>query len=1540
MCGWVFCSVLFGLEGVMEVIIENASPSSYETIARLLLKNLQPEDAKKGQVKTKKKTKGKRNFHTTHAKTLWLHFLSLALERWSEWNESNWCNVSLPLGSSPLSLVSVAVHTMKDSKKTVRANMSAFVGVLQHRFPSLAVKVLRRAPSNFVVKEYEGDAEAGTSAVASKEESLAASSDAANANGETKSSTNKKRRRSKDHGADAGTDTAPMPKKTLKKRESSESVGRPRSRNGSGASVDTSVVGSSGLSRSEMSKAMSKMASLFDKSKPPTWKKRIAQMDLLEQIVVDLCPAEGCTAKDRSALVDKLSRNHISFGLSKQLRDLRSAVVKVACRVVATIATSLGRQFDTFAEKFVDTLMTLIVPPHPLVVRTAAGGAMDDILTCAGNNRGLPNAVPRILAWCMAKSNRKLRCRATKILLQVLDMWDASIFKEHSSQLVSTITYILADALPETRTTARECMEVLARRIPSVASSVLKDLEPRIRRTLSHLKVELEDEEEDSDDDDDEEEGETSEEENEREETVTDVASEGSAVETTREIETEPVAVMETSGTASVKEASCESVVETGDAIDVAESSDQEAAVSVPIEEVKESGVLEDGPSIMNSDAPVDVSSEDEDDIATASEGEDEEEEKAPETIDEVVEEEEVLGKMSDGRIREEPSPMLAVVEEEEALEKTNDGADEELTATVVVVEEAEKMDDGAEEELTTTVVVVEEAEKMDDDATEEATTTVVLVGEGDALEKMNDDATEDPITTAVVEDEKSSEEMDDGAHGEEPTTVGAEEEEEAPEKMDVTTEEPCTVVEEEDEVPQKMEEVTSDVDVERENAAVSFDATKAMDELEVTHAPVEIVDDFDLASDIPLDTPQKSTLSIESDIVRDDQKENSIANAYDETSPTTKVSEEDFVEEKKKMEPIAVCTTTASPVVKSPTRVNLKRKSPCVIDASESCDVESAPKRRHLSWQELLSDDNKGNLISQTQLLLKAYRQKCNRMKVIQQAYDRTLKDLNDLRAKNETMGQTIRRQSSVRIVALMLCASVAATAKKESNGMELASTAQSFSCPKLEHLLKRLNMSELLPSFYKERLTLPLLCALGEKDIEEALRDIPFGHRVLLKRIISKARDVQSRNGIDLGGNIWKEADKVAEDIFGDVSGANRLAQKEASDGKSSTPRRLAESSESQLLTSSSSDELFSSRIPIGRLFASSNCYAHIFKSIFSYLAGNSYGLLPGFRLLQRRRVMAFSESNSKGEEGRPVHVARFGPDAPHDAELTNSSGTLGGFGGGFGGGRRGPVRPSSWAFKFDAIDSVMICTKSIVREKKGGGSRVPYASCWSFRVTEMNALKQRDAGSRTYYNPGGFSPFGAGPGGRSGVVGARKVFALCGLMTKLPTNLEEFVKVCEGDGEFVAWVLSDSNVQRGPMGYGGGYRGGAPQPTVIGNLGTFKETNPASSSSNFVDAIWLEENDVISFACRNMSKAGPTGPGGEEITVAKLTLGGSTSKAPSEDSQHLNRIDVSVNGVRNGDWTVSNVKHGPMYPFVILLRKGDGLKTTRLRYPRMLD
>jgi len=525
-------------------------------------------------------------------------------------------------------------------------------------------------------------------------------------------------------------------------------------------------------------------------------------------------------------------------------------------------------------------------------------------------------------------------------------------------------------------------------------------------------------------------------------------------------------------------------------------------------------------------------------------------------------------------------------------------------------------------------------------------------------------------------------------------------------------------------------------------------------------------------------------------------------------------------------------------------------------------------------------------------------------------------------------------------RIVALMLCASVAATAKKESNGMELASTAQSFSCPKLEHLLKRLNMSELLPSFYKERLTLPLLCALGEKDIEEALRDIPFGHRVLLKRIISKARDVQSRNGIDLGGNIWKEADKVAEDIFGDVSGANRLAQKEASGGKSSTPRRLAESSESQLLTSSSSDELFSSRIPIGRLFASSNCYAHIFKSIFSYLAGNSYGHLPGFRLLQRRRVMAFSESNSKGEEGRPVHVARFGPGAPHDAELTISSGTVGGFGGGFGGGRRGPVRPSSWAFKFDAIDSVMICTKSIVREKKGGGSRVPYASCWSFRVTEMNALKQRVAGSRTYYNPGGFSPFGAGPGGRSGVVGARKVFALCGLMTKLPTNLEEFVKVCEGDGEFVAWVLSDSNVLRGPMEYGGGYRRGAPQPTVIGNLGTFKETNPASSSSNFVDAIWLEENDVISFACRNMSKAGPTGPGGEEITVAKLTLGGSTSKAPSEDSQHLNRIDVSVNGVRNGDWTVSNVKHGPMYPFVILLRNGDGLKTTRLRYPRMLD
>ena len=113
------------------------------------------------------------------------------------------------------------------------------------------------------------------------------------------------------------------------------------------------------------------------------------------------------------------------------------------------------------------------------------------------------------------------------------------------------------------------------------------------------------------------------------------------------------------------------------------------------------------------------------------------------------------------------------------------------------------------------------------------------------------------------------------------------------------------------------------------------------------------------------------------------------------------------FRNREKKEQEVEDLTADIPPVVTN----NRKRKSPTRPIGEVEVQVKKA--KTPMTWKKLLAPENKVSLISQTQFLIKAYREKCKRLSIVQRAYDRTLQDLAELKEKNVAMKDTIRRQT-----------------------------------------------------------------------------------------------------------------------------------------------------------------------------------------------------------------------------------------------------------------------------------------------------------------------------------------------------------------------------------------------------------------------------------------------------------------------------------------------------------------------------------------------
>jgi CLASP N terminal len=183
-----------------------------------------------------------------------------------------------------------------------------------------------------------------------------------------------------------------------------------------------------------------------------------------------------------SALYVSLLRNTLQGAVATRVCDLRSAVVREACRAVAVAACALGAAFAPVADLWLPPLLKNTVTSKE-VISASGHEALCALLTAAP--QGFPRLIPQLLEGMSAKA-APVRHRCMRYLLLVASRWaDGAQWTRSLPTIADSVKRAVTDADPGARTAARQTYCVLRRRFPAAADKVISGLDATVQRHLS-----------------------------------------------------------------------------------------------------------------------------------------------------------------------------------------------------------------------------------------------------------------------------------------------------------------------------------------------------------------------------------------------------------------------------------------------------------------------------------------------------------------------------------------------------------------------------------------------------------------------------------------------------------------------------------------------------------------------------------------------------------------------------------------------------------------------------------------------------------------------------------------------------------------------------------------------------------------------------------------------------------------------------------------------------------------------------------------------
>eukprot|EP00474_Spongospora_subterranea_P009911 CRZ10369.1 hypothetical protein [Spongospora subterranea] len=217
----------------------------------------------------------------------------------------------------------------------------------------------------------------------------------------------------------------------------------------------------------------SEMDSIVDilKDNKHNWQVRINTLKKLASIVMG-------PARNLSSFLSHLKR--CTSGLIVQAHELRSAVAKETCIILAAISKTLGHDFSPVADVVLPELLKLTFTSIQ-VVSTAADFCIRTIISHTRVN----TAIRKILNLAKGK-NPALRATAMEYVSVLLSATSTEMFDRYSDVILDQIRLSLSDANENARQAARVCYWALQSHWPSRAQQLSETLDAGIQKLLLH----------------------------------------------------------------------------------------------------------------------------------------------------------------------------------------------------------------------------------------------------------------------------------------------------------------------------------------------------------------------------------------------------------------------------------------------------------------------------------------------------------------------------------------------------------------------------------------------------------------------------------------------------------------------------------------------------------------------------------------------------------------------------------------------------------------------------------------------------------------------------------------------------------------------------------------------------------------------------------------------------------------------------------------------------------------------------------------------
>ncbi len=203
---------------------------------------------------------------------------------------------------------------------------------------------------------------------------------------------------------------------------------------------------------------------------------------LQSQLQVAAGPAASAAQQEQRELLVHEVRSVLSRmrrPLEANLKDLRSAIVRETCKVLASCFDCLGQLFAPVAGALLPTLLDLVACGNKVIAAYADHCCQHMLETV-----GVSSALPRLVRAASSSKSREMREQCVGYLCIVLRRWGRRQVSRHVLLLQDALVQLLRDASTTVRERARDCFACFAKLFPEEAHMAVFRTDDRTQRAL------------------------------------------------------------------------------------------------------------------------------------------------------------------------------------------------------------------------------------------------------------------------------------------------------------------------------------------------------------------------------------------------------------------------------------------------------------------------------------------------------------------------------------------------------------------------------------------------------------------------------------------------------------------------------------------------------------------------------------------------------------------------------------------------------------------------------------------------------------------------------------------------------------------------------------------------------------------------------------------------------------------------------------------------------------------------------------------------